>query len=329
MPETKVRRGDRGGDHATDPVIMPEGVGTVLVLAPDGRNSELIVDLLQRSGIEARASAEVAEFASLLDEFGAETGAVVTTDRARALGVDTAITKFQAEEPHWSALPIVLLTERANGPRPTWRNLVQIPQPVSGRQLLDVLGIALDGRKRQHRLAHANRRLEHMAFHDVLTGLPNRAALFAALDRLQNERRADGSPFSVLFLDVDHFKLVNDRHGHAAGDELLRAIATSVTEAVREEDIVARLAGDEFIVVLTGTDSEARAATVARRLSQDRWVRLEGAGLEVILSLSVGVLDDVAEGDDPDDIIARADRRMYEDKLAKSSLVAQEVQERG
>lgn len=296
-----------------------EDAGTILILAPDGRNCELIAGLLERAGFETHGCPGAEDFDLRLRTRAAELGAVVLTERARSLGADTAIERFQKEEPDWSALPILLLTNAAPAARPSWRNMVQIQQPTSSRQLLDVLGIVLDGRIRQRALANANRRLQRMAFHDVLTGLPNRASLFDTLRRLQYERRDTDGPFSVLFLDVDRFKFVNDRHGHAAGDELLRAIAKTVTQAVREEDVVARLAGDEFIVVLTGTESVSRASAVAERISQDRTVHLETAGTEVVLSLSVGVLDDVRPRDDPDDIIARADARMYEQKLAKGN----------
>ncbi len=295
-----------------------EEPGAVLVFAPGGRNADLIVELLRATGWDAHACTGPADLEERLKRHE-EAGALVLTGSARTPEVDALIERFQADEPVWSSLPILLLIDDQARPRPLWRNLVQLPKPLSQQQLLDVLGIALDGRVRQRDLKAANQRLERLAYNDVLTGLPNRAALYEALERLQRGRReGDDGRFALLFLDVDRFKQVNDVHGHAAGDELLRAIAGTLSRAVREEDFVARLAGDEFIVVLTGAESAARARLVAERLAEPTLVRLDATGSDVVMSLSVGVLDDIDPGEDADRIIAVADARMYEDKVSKA-----------
>ncbi|MCA1743731.1 MAG: bacteriohemerythrin, partial [Desulfovibrionales bacterium] len=103
--------------------------------------------------------------------------------------------------------------------------------------------------ERTAELKQANRKLQALAVHDELTGLPNRRFAMSLLGNLWDETQKQGFNFSVLLLDADKFKLVNDTHGHAAGDELLRFLAAALQQAVRTDDTVCRLGGDEFLVI--------------------------------------------------------------------------------
>ena len=109
-------------------------------------------------------------------------------------------------------------------------------------------------------------RLTHQATHDALTGLPNRAHLLDVLERLVVRQSTDGEPLAVMFIDLDQLKSVNDKLGHDAGDELLRAVARRLTEVVRPSDLVARLGGDEFVVLCPEVTSARQAAEVAQRV---------------------------------------------------------------
>ncbi|WP_419896722.1 two-component system response regulator [Roseomonas sp. USHLN139] len=160
----------------------------------------------------------------------------------------------------------------------------------------------------------AERRLGHMAHHDALTGLPNRAFL---RDRLRRElargRRGD-HVFALLFLDLDRFKAVNDALGHHLGDELLRAVAQRLKATVREDDIVARLGGDEFAIVQTGIngaeEADALAGRVIAALSEP--VLCEGHSLSA--GASIGITLYPRDGTDPDELLRNADLAMYRAK---------------
>jgi diguanylate cyclase (GGDEF)-like protein len=157
-------------------------------------------------------------------------------------------------------------------------------------------------------------RLSRAATRDDLTGLPNRALFSEALAMaLAKHQRRSATP-SVIFLDLDRFKAVNDTHGHAVGDELLRAVAQRLLETVRATDLVARLSGDELVILTESADGSATDA--ARLLS-----RLEGIFAEPF-ELSCGPLRASASighamavpGDTPASLLARADAAMYESK---------------
>jgi diguanylate cyclase (GGDEF)-like protein len=129
----------------------------------------------------------------------------------------------------------------------------------AGRAFNSLLG-AVEGRK------ELEDRLRFQAFHDMLTGLPNRALFMERLAEAESRYREDGTPSSVLFLDVDNLKAVNDSLGHEGGDGLIKCLAQRMLDVVREDDAVARLSGDEFAILLTGAGSAHQAERVAHRI---------------------------------------------------------------
>ncbi|MEM7275714.1 MAG: diguanylate cyclase, partial [Actinomycetota bacterium] len=152
----------------------------------------------------------------------------------------------------------------------------------------------------------ARDRYSHSAATDSLTGLSNRRAFW---DRCQAEL-ATTSAVSLLFIDVDNFKSVNDLHGHAAGDAVLRRIADALSSTVRPVDTVARLGGDEFAVLLTGVDTDDTRAIVHRvRESATGLVEVDGQSLRI--SVSIGVVTG-GPGMSVDDLVKDADVAMYE-----------------
>ena len=106
----------------------------------------------------------------------------------------------------------------------------------------------------------AQQRVSHMAYHDALTGLPNRPLLEERLTLALARARRQRPLAAVLYIDLDRFKVVNDTLGHAAGDELLRQVAAPLKARLRERDLLARLGGDEFMLLLADLDGDARAA---------------------------------------------------------------------
>jgi diguanylate cyclase (GGDEF)-like protein/PAS domain S-box-containing protein len=156
--------------------------------------------------------------------------------------------------------------------------------------------------------------VRHRALHDPLTGLPNRAL---ALDRLEGalaRRRRDGRAVAVLLADLDQFKLVNDSLGHAAGDDLLVALAPRLHDAVRPSDTVARLGGDEFLVVCEQLDGPHEAIRVAERVAQAINQPIVLSSSEHFVTASIGIA--VAESADavPEDLLRDADAAMYRAK---------------
>jgi diguanylate cyclase (GGDEF)-like protein len=162
--------------------------------------------------------------------------------------------------------------------------------------------------------------VRYQALHDALTGVPNRV-LFT--DRLEQALRArtPGS-VGVLFCDLDRFKQVNDAHGHAVGDELLRQAAARIVTAVREGDSVGRLSGDEFAVLLPDVASVPAALAVAQRVTAcfERPFRIEGQDLRV--TISVGVALHAGPGGRVDQLLRYADAAMYDAKQRGPNLVS-------
>jgi diguanylate cyclase (GGDEF)-like protein len=162
------------------------------------------------------------------------------------------------------------------------------------------------------------RRLEHQAVHDGLTGIPNRTLLLDRVERALEFGRLRGTHTAVLFIDVDRFKVVNDSLGHAAGDELLRQVAWRLAREARPGDTVGRFGGDEFVVVLEDVNGEAGALEVAQRLLDSLDDGLEVGEQPVRISASIGVAIAGPGSDDvgPDALIRNADAAMYRAKDA-------------
>jgi diguanylate cyclase (GGDEF)-like protein/PAS domain S-box-containing protein len=157
------------------------------------------------------------------------------------------------------------------------------------------------------------RRDEHQAMHDALTGLPNRRMLNRNLYDAFARACRNGSLLAIMFVDLDGFKLVNDKHGHAAGDEVLKTTANRVAGLVRRSDTVSRLDGDEFVVVLEEAGSAANVAVIARRLVETIAEPIKIGQPSVIVRPSIGVV--IVEGSDnpqttPDRLLEASDEAM-------------------
>jgi diguanylate cyclase (GGDEF)-like protein len=171
-----------------------------------------------------------------------------------------------------------------------------------------------------------SRQLQHDATHDHLTGLPNRAHLLTTIESRLLTLKRPGSDFAVLFLDLDGFKSVNDKMGHEAGDVLLQAVAGRLRHAVRPGDLVARLAGDEFVVVADCPPSHDAATAIARRISACLSAPFAVDGSVVSVRASVGVAH-AAPADTVEGILRVADHAMYDAKrLGRGFVVAGAVE---
>jgi diguanylate cyclase (GGDEF)-like protein/PAS domain S-box-containing protein len=155
--------------------------------------------------------------------------------------------------------------------------------------------------------------LAHQALHDGLTGLPNRALLLDRLEQAMARARRQEALVAVLFLDLDLFKVLNDSRGHAAGDELLQAVAGRLRDVIRPADTVARFGGDEFVVVCEGLANEVEARLMGERITKAIETPFLLAAGEVFIGVSVGI--SLATGtDDADTALRNADAAMYRAK---------------
>ena len=156
--------------------------------------------------------------------------------------------------------------------------------------------------------------LHDRATHDALTGCYNRASAMAALDDALLRHTGVGEGTAVVFVDLDHFKPINDRHGHAAGDEVLRAVAERLRSQLRTEDLVGRLGGDEFLMVCPQIADRDEAMGLAQRITSQLEVAVEVLGGMVDVRASIGVTWSNAMGLNSASLVAEADAAMYESK---------------
>ena len=162
----------------------------------------------------------------------------------------------------------------------------------------------------------AQARTAHMAHHDTLTGLPNRLLLHDRLGQALAAIPRGGNPVAVHYLDLDRFKPVNDRYGHAIGDDLLKAVAERLRHETRPTDTAARIGGDEFIVLQTGIRACRDAEVLARRLV-DAMAREFVIGERTLhIGASIGVALAPDHGIEPDELIRQSDAALYEAKSA-------------
>jgi diguanylate cyclase (GGDEF)-like protein len=164
------------------------------------------------------------------------------------------------------------------------------------------------------KLRRANADLDRLARIDALTGLYNRRQAQASLDEaVANARRYD-HPLSILMIDIDHFKQINDSHGHAVGDDVLRFVATLIRETLRAGDLVARWGGEEFLAVLPSTDRSSAEIVAERvRTAVSQTPVITG---DPVIAVSVSIGAAVVTDHRPDELITAADAAMYAAKTA-------------
>lgn len=156
--------------------------------------------------------------------------------------------------------------------------------------------------------------LEHRAIHDPLTGLTNRTQFFELTSHALRNHDRDGGHLAVLYLDLDRFKSINDSHGHAVGDAVLRAVAVALSEAVRPGDVLARVGGDEFAVMCDHLTAPEDASTIAERIRAALSRPLTAAGREWDVRITIGIAIAVGPDEAPEQLLDRADHAMYQAK---------------
>jgi diguanylate cyclase (GGDEF)-like protein/PAS domain S-box-containing protein len=214
--------------------------------------------------------------------------------------------------------------ERRTQPRPDRERLESRHQRKDGSVIdveVTINALEFEGRPARLVLAlditerrRAEETIRHMAYHDALTGLPNRALLEDRLAVALAQAQRSGQGFAVVSLDVDRLKIVNDTLGHAAGDALLQAISSRLENITRDTDTVARVGGDEFILLMPGGARGSGTATIGTKILEafHRPFQIEGREVHASPSLGIAVYPD--DGDDAESLLRNADAAMYKAK---------------
>jgi diguanylate cyclase len=187
---------------------------------------------------------------------------------------------------------------------------------ILGRCLL----LSVNANRMRARLADSRRKLaasleqvQQLASHDELTGTLNRRSLMAALERERSRAERSGASFSIAMIDLDHFKRINDTHGHAAGDEVLRALAATVHETMRTTDVFGRYGGEEFLMILFDTTPALALKAMARigaAVAAKNWSMIAS---DLSVTLSAGVASH-RKGETTERLLHRADLALYQAK---------------
>jgi diguanylate cyclase (GGDEF)-like protein/PAS domain S-box-containing protein len=272
--------------------------------------SALVLDPLTQRFVTANPAA-LRSLGYSIDEVRA--GAVSFTDIFSAEGIDPK-DLISCLQQATSSAPIEMRQRSKDGAS---RNVEATCYPLTlrERRMLAVAVHDLTGRRdTQAQLLERQQQLDHLAHHDHLTGLPNRLYLAANLPGALEEASRNSTVLAVLFLDLDRFKHVNDSRGHETGDKLLKTVANRVRSTMRAQDLVVRMGGDEFVVVMKGvvdTDEVREAATrVINALSAPMVID----GRTLVTTVSIGVALYPHDGADMGELLRHSDTAMYQAK---------------
>lgn len=208
--------------------------------------------------------------------------------------------------------PIIGLIEsrQLDNGQTNWTLSSKLPLRDESGGVIGLVGIT----REINEMRQAEVALQHLATHDTLTDLPNRFLMADRLNQLLSRAKRYGSAFAVLFMDIDGFKEVNDSHGHEFGDVVLRAVAQRLTQSVRQSDTVARIGGDEFVVILETAQGAQAADTVAQHVQHALRRPISLGKHRVRVTVSIGISWYPQHGEDVDTLLRAADSAMYRAK---------------
>ena len=318
------------------PQWLSVGVGNLLMLAGFVALRRGIQRFVRRPGADLEHA--VLLFLGLLSAWGSDgpgdgpmasvllCGSLMIWTQARAAGeiYSRLSPEFGRQAAGWCAVPLSVLAASF-----VFRLVVALPQPGSFARYLHepgggvvlpaflalVFSLLLEVMLLAMVMLRLVQRLKYQSDHDMLTGLLMRRPM---VERLQNESRRQqrfGTPFAMLSIDIDHFKAINDRHGHAVGDQVLQRVATALRAAARDIDSVARVGGEEFWVLLPGADAVGAEAVGTRMLKAVRGLEHpESSSLRSTISIGMAVLSCGRE--DVESLQRRLDQALYRAKAA-------------
>ncbi|MDD5329551.1 MAG: EAL domain-containing protein [Sulfuricella sp.] len=322
-------------------ILLPSGIERIVhgqaeaVFSTEGRIVRLsgsLQDITRRKLAERKLHLSATVFENTTE------GVMITDDASRIISVNKAFTEITGygQEEMLGATPDALKSgrhdeefyatmwsviresgrwqgevwnRRKNGDIfPEWLN-ISVVRDERGR-ITHYVGVFSD----ISAMKESESRLDHLAHHDPLTGLPNRLLLNARMEHSLARARRNNSQLAVLFLDLDHFKNINDTLGHPIGDLLLQETAHRLTGCVREEDTVARLGGDEFTLLLEDQQNSRYASDVAQKIIAALAERFVLQGHEVFVTCSIGISLYPSDGDNITTLFKNADSALYRAK---------------
>lgn len=224
----------------------------------------------------------------------------------QAFGQETRLDDIRIMEMDRPFVGMIESRQVAKG-RTNWTLTTKLPLHDESGQVIGLVGIT----REINEIRQVEATLQHLATHDALTGLPNRYLLVDRMNQLLAHAKRSEKAFAVLFMDLDGFKEVNDSQGHEAGDLLLTAVAHRLTKCVRQSDTVARIGGDEFVIILESVHDAGAAAVVAGHVEQ-ALARVFPLQLHrVKVTVSIGISFYPENGADAESLLKAADYAMY------------------
>ena len=294
--------------EAASNLVSPPGASRTSVLAVDDDPQVLDVleAMLRRNGIAVTGLCDPLAFWEALERTAPD-ALILDEDMPHLTGIE--LCRVVRADPRWAGLPVLFLT--AHRDRDTVRRVFEagaddfVAKPVIGPELLARLDNRLE-RTRLHRT---------MAETDPLTGLPNRRKSTQGLQLLLGLAERRNEPVCVAVLDLDRFKGINDRYGHAVGDAVLRRLGQTLKRGLRNEDVVGRWGGEEFVIGLYGANSHQSAERMRTLLSEFCTEKFGTPSGELTgLTFSAGVAQWPSHGSDLNELYRAADRAMYRAK---------------
>ncbi|UJW84512.1 GGDEF domain-containing protein [Devosia sp. SL43] len=323
-PLARERRGEHRGIKTIGRLVLLCAVGLVVSAFLLVMTALQVVQSLDRADL----ATERQRAANAVDIMTA-TGGPLTHDQViilgRIAGLDDAHLSYElTSTPRVEQIPL-LAGQGPSGSYLTWTRSGMAEQvflqyapirlPIIGGMLLLVLGVMFKLRQVVADIERQRRQAFQQSRSDVMTGLANRLAFETALADLV----ADKTRFAILLFDLDRFKEINDLHGHAAGDGVLRAIGTRLSRLLEDGDLLARLGGDEFVVLSTGHSDRAALAALAQRCiaTIEQPIQLEKQAVRV--GVSLGIVPADALDLPPDTLMGAADAALYRAKSSPGS----------
>jgi diguanylate cyclase (GGDEF)-like protein/PAS domain S-box-containing protein len=237
-----------------------------------------------------------------IELFGREFGETTMLDDARIMETDE---------------PIIGLTEsrQLESGQVNWTLTTKTPLHDLSGTVVGLLGIT----REINELKRAEMTLEHLATHDTLTGLPNRYLMFDRLNQLLVRAARYGLSFAILIIDLDGFKRINDSRGHDVGDLVLRGVAERLTRNLRAADTVARIGGDEFVVLLESLRAGPDATALADKIRSTVGMPFALPGGDAAVTVSIGIGQYPDDGRDAEELLKAADVAMYRAKRRRAA----------